>query len=205
MVFSRRQQGAAIAAATLASAVLLSAQANAQPPEAIQNGVACVYEKLTANRGFEVVAEVFLRDDVPENLIPQAASILDIATQGCAETHGWSISRTASASDVGLYGATIDFLLGRIGQAGAAEASVEKFRVAVAAMSSADYAAFAEADWRSDLVFTHRLRGIALEAGLPDTDEVMDMALEALELGARSDYSVSLFLLDLVHSETPPA
>lgn len=204
-MFSRRQPDVAIAAAMVASTALLSAQANAQPPEAIQNGVGCVYEELTANRGFEIVAEVFLRDDVPENRIPQAASILDLATQGCAEKHGWSISRTASASDVGLYGATIDFLLGRIGQAGAAEASVEKFRAAVAAMSSADYAAFAEADWRSDLAFTHRLRGIALEAGLPDTDEVMDMALEALELGARSDYSVSLFLLDLAHSEPPPA
>jgi len=74
----------------------------------------------------------------------------------------------------------------------------------VAAMSSDDYAAFAEADWRSDMAFTQRLRGMAQEAGLPDTDEVMDMALEALELGARSDYSVSLFLLDLAHSETPP-
>jgi len=204
MVFGgRKGTGVAVVASMLASA-FLSATASAQPPEAIQNGVTCVYERLTANRGFEVVAEVFLRDDVPENLIPQAASILDIATRGCAEKHGWSISRTASASDVGLYGATIDFLLGRIGQAGAAETSVGKFKASVAAMSSDDYAAFAEADWRSDMAFTQRLRGMAQEAGLPDTDEVMDMALEALELGARSDYSVSLFLLDLAHSETPP-
>lgn len=187
-----------------AAALLVAAPAVAQPPEAIQNGITCVYEKLTANRGFEVVAQVYLRDDVPENLIPQAASILDLATRSCAEAHGWGVSRTASASDVGLYRATIDFLMGQLKEAGVADGSVAAFKASVSSIVSEEYAAFMEQDWRSDLAFTRRLRAIALEAGLPEDELVLDMALDALELGARSDYSVSLFLLDLAHS-TPPA
>lgn len=197
----RKRQACGMA---LATAMLASAPAAGQPPEAIENGVTCVYEKLTANRGYEVVAEVYLRDDVPENLIPQAASILDLATRSCAETHGWGASRTASAADVGLYRATIDFLMGQMKDGGAGEAAVAAFRASVSGIASDEYAAFAEQDWRSDIAFTRRLRGIALAAGLPDTDAVMDMALEALELGARSDYSVSLFLLDLANN-APPA
>lgn len=187
-----------------AAALLVAAPAVAQPPEAIQNGITCVYEKLTANRGFEVVAQVYLRDDVPENLIPQAASILDLATRSCAEAHGWGVSRTASASDVGLYRATIDFLMGQLKEAGVADGSVAAFKASVSSIVSEEYAAFMEQDWRSDLAFTRRLRAIALEAGLPEDELVLDMALDALELGARSDYSVSLFLLDLAHS-APPA
>lgn len=187
-----------------AAALLVAAPAVAQPPEAIQNGITCVYDKLTANRGFEVVAEVYLRDDVPENMIPQAASILDLATRSCAEAHGWGVSRTASASDVGLYRATIDFLMGQLKEAGVADGAVATFKTSVSGIVSEEYAAFMEQDWRSDLAFTRRLRAIALEAGLPEDELVLDMALDALELGARSDYSVSLFLLDLAHS-TPPA
>jgi hypothetical protein len=200
MVFDRWQaRGLVMAVATFAVA-----PAVAQPPEAIHNGITCVYEKLTANRGFEVVAEVYLRDDVPENLIPQAASILDLATRSCAETHHWGVSRTASASDVGLYRATIDFLMGQIKEAGAADEAVAAFKAAVSGIVSEEYGAFAEQDWRSDLAFTQRLRDISLQAGLPDDERVLDMALDALELGARSDYSVSLFMLDLTHS-APPA
>lgn len=189
--------------AMAAAALLVAAPAVAQPPEAIQNGITCVYEKLTANRGFEVVAQVYLRDDVPENLIPQAASILDLATRSCAEAHGWGVSRTASASDVGLYRATIDFLMGQLKEAGVADGSVAAFKASVSSIVSEEYAAFMEQDWRSDLAFTRRLRAIALEAGLPEDERVLDMALDALELGARSDYSVSLFLLDLAHSPPP--
>lgn len=189
--------------AMAAAALLVAAPAVAQPPEAIQNGITCVYEKLTANRGFEVVAHVYLRDDVPENLIPQAASILDLATRSCAEAYGWGVSRTASASDVGLYRATIDFLMGQLKEAGVADSAVAAFKASVSGIVSEEYAAFMEQDWRSDLAFTRRLRAIALEAGLPEDELVLDMALDALELGARSDYSVSLFLLDLAHSPPP--
>lgn len=191
------------ASGLVAAALVAAPPAFAQPPEAMQNGVTCVYEKLTVNRGFEVVAEVYLRDDVPENMIPQAASILDLATRSCAETHGWGVSRTASAADVGLYRATIDFLMKQLKEAGVADDAVAAFKASVSGIASEEYAAFAEQDWRSDLAFTRRLRAIALEAGLPEDELVLDMALEALELGARSDYSVSLFVLDLKHSAPP--
>ena len=81
MAFGTRQ----VTCLALAAAALASAPASAQPPEAISDGLRCVYEKLTANRGYEVVAEVFLYDTVPESQVGQAASILDLATQNCAE------------------------------------------------------------------------------------------------------------------------
>ena len=59
MAFGIRQ----VTSLALAAATLASAPAIAQPPEAISDGLRCVYEKLTANRGYEVVAEVFLSDD----------------------------------------------------------------------------------------------------------------------------------------------
>ncbi len=195
----RRVTGVALAAVTLAQF-----PANAQPPEAIAGGLRCVYEKLTANRGYEVVAEVFLYDTVPENQVGQAASILDLASQACAEHHHWSLSRLASAADVGLYGATIDYLMKKIGEAGAPPPAVEAFGAVVRSMSRADYASFGEQDWRSDLAFTRRLRALALDAGLPDEDAVLDMALEAFELGARVDYAVSLFVLDLAEGSPIP-
>jgi len=201
MVFSmRRTMAIALGAATLASA-----PANAQPPEAISDGLRCVYEKLIANRGYEVVAEVFLYDTVPESQVGQAASILDLATQSCAEQYEWSVSRVFSAADVGLYGATIDYLMKKIAEAGASATAVEVFDAVVCSMSHADYESFGEQDWRSDLAFTRRLRDLALGAGLPDEDAVLDMALEALELGARIDYSVALFVLDLAEGSPIPS
>lgn len=200
MVLGMRQ----VSGVALAVFALAQLPANAQPPEAIEGGLRCVYEKLTSNRGYEVVAEVFLYDTVPENQVAQAASILDLASQGCAEQHQWSESRFASAADVGLYGATIDYLMKKIGDAGAPSSAVEAFGAVVRSMSHADYASFREQDWRSDLAFTRRLRALALDAGLPDEDAVLDMALEALELGARVDYAVSLFILDLAEGSPIP-
>lgn len=188
----------------LAAAAFASAPASAQPPEAIRDGLRCVYEKLTANRGYEVVAEVFLYDTVPESQVGQAASILDLATQSCAEQYKWSVSRVFSAADVGLYGATIDYLIQKIAAAGVASTAVEAFDTVVSSMSHADYESFGEQDWRSDLAFTRRLRALARDAGLPDEEAVMDMALDALELGARIDYSVALFVLDLAEGSPIP-
>jgi hypothetical protein len=168
------------------------AQADESP-----NGMTCVQQRLMAGRAYEVVAEVFLYDDIPEVQIGRAASILELAAQACAAEHQWNGSRQASASDIGLYRATIAFLADKMVAGGLGAETKDAFLKVVAGMQPDDFTAFNELDWRSDLAFTRRLTAMALDAGVPDTDEMIDMALDILELGARAAQSVRLFRLDL--------
>jgi hypothetical protein len=151
-------------------------------PEESPNGMTCVQQRLMAGRAYEVVAEVFL---------------LDLAAQACAAEHQWNGSRQASASDIGLYRATIAFLADKMAAGGVTAETKDAFLKVVAGMQPNDFTAFNELDWRSDLAFTRRLTAMALDAGVPDTDEMIDLALDILELGARAAQSVHLFRLDL--------
>jgi hypothetical protein len=189
-------------AAVIASGLALACATGpvmAQPEES-PNGMTCVQQRLMAGRAYEVVAEVFLYDDIPEVQIGRAASILELAAQACAAEHQWNGSRQASASDIGLYRATIAFLAEKMVAGGATAETKDAFLEVVAGMQPDDFAAFNELDWRSDLAFTRRLTAMALDAGVPDTDEMIDLALDILELGARAAQSVHLFRLDLAES-----
>lgn len=183
----------------LVAIAVLGAPAVAQT-EANPNGMTCVQERLMAGRAYEVVAEVFLYDHVPEVQIGRAASILELAAQGCADQHQWNGSRRASASDIGLYRATIAFLADKIVADGTTVEAKDAFLNVVAGMQPDDFTAFNELDWRSDLAFTRRLTAMALDAGVPDEDDMINTALDILELGARAAQSVHLFRLDLAES-----
>lgn len=182
-----------------AAIAVLAAPAAAQT-DVNPNGMTCVQERLMAGRAYEVVAEVFLYDHVPEVQIGRAASILQLAEQACADQHQWSGSRRASASDIGLYRATIAFLADKMVADGVTVEAKDAFLNIVAGMQPDDFRAFNELDWRSDLAFTRRLTAMALDAGVPDEDDMINTALDMLELGARAAQSVHLFRLDLAES-----
>lgn len=192
-----RMAGLALAATLAVAAV----PARAQTPEQDDSGMECVEHRLTSTKAYEVVAEVYLSDDVPEVQVGRATSILDLAARACADQYKWSDSRKASAIDIGLYSSVSAYLIDKLVAAGTGDAAIAALRAAVAAQPEEEFRRFAAQDWRSDLALTRGLRSKALDAGVPDEDEALDMAFQLFELGARRAQSVALFQLDLMQGE----
>ena len=67
----------------------------------------CVYEKLTSTLDYEIIAEAYLfGDDDDADML----ATLKKAADACAAEHGMSEDQKSAASEVGIYGATADYL-----------------------------------------------------------------------------------------------
>lgn len=159
-------------------------------------GMFCVYQALTSNDDYQTVAQVFLYDDTPEELIGRAAVLLNSTTSECAKTHMVTQSKAASMADMGLYGSVIDYLSGDLKKAGAPAKALTRMFGVYDELSEEEHDKFFEADWRSDVEFTTKLRKGLIAAGVPKQDEAIDTALTMFEVSAMADQAIFTFLVD---------
>jgi hypothetical protein len=173
--------------------------AQAQPTAGAKDdttGMFCVYKQLTSNEDYETVARVFLYDDTPEELIGRAAVLLNSTANECATTHMVTQSKAASMADMGLYGSVIDYLQGDLKKAGVSAKALKAMFSVYDELSDEEHDKFFDADWRSDVEFTGKLRKGVIAAGLPKKDETIDTALTIFEVSAMADQAIFTFLVD---------
>ena len=78
----------------------------------------------------------------------------------------------------------------------AADSVVALARRAFIAPDSGVLREFFEADWRSDVEFTSKMRKGLIAAGIPKKDEAIDTALTMFEVSAMADQAIFTFLVD---------
>ena len=173
--------------------------AQAQPTAGAKDdttGMFCVYTALAKSGDADMVAQVFLSDDTPEELIGRSAVVLDRTTTDCANAHMVSLSKSASMADMGLYGSVIDYLRKDLSAAGASAKALKAMFGVYDELSDEERAKFFEADWRSDVEFTTKMRKGLTAAGIPKKDEAIDTALTMFEVSAMADQAIFTFLVD---------
>ena len=173
--------------------------AQAQPTAGAKDdttGMFCVYTALAKSGDADMVAQVFLSDDTPEELIGRSAVVLDRTTTDCANAHMVSLSKSASMADMGLYGSVIDYLRKELSAAGASAKALKAMFGVYDELSDEERAKFFEADWRSDVEFTTKMRKGLTAAGIPKKDEAIDTALTMFEVSAMADQAIFTFLVD---------
>jgi len=159
-------------------------------------GLFCVYNTLVAGGRAELVANVFLYDTTPEEDIDNAALVVRDATLACAETFMLSPSKTASASDMGIYGVAVDHLAAILREQGAGKRAMDRLFAVYDELDDDDIDRFFDGEWRSDVEFSGRLKRNLVAGGVPDKDAAIDAAFDIFEISAKADQVIYLFLVD---------
>ena len=180
MFVSARLRGAGLLAAGL---IVFSGAAGAQQPDPQPplGAEYCIYEQLAATFDYEVVAEAYLAD-APDDEDMIAA--LKDAADTCAAQHGMNEEQKATASEVGIYGATADYLAEELLFAGVDEDVVDSLFGLVDEISDADLDIMFAADWRKNAAFVDRLKAAVLSKGVPDDSVSVENAMQVVELSA---------------------
>ena len=191
----RRTILAAIAAIGAAAFGAGAAQAQIADPADENGAMYCVYNALTETADYELVAEAFLYDDLTDVEIKTAAELLDKATRDCATAHKLSESQTASASDIGIYGATADYLSDELMFEDVSDEAIDGIYDVMTDMSDDELDKLYGDDWRSDLAFSTKLKTALVAKGIPDDDFAVETSFQIIELAVMALDSVTLFVL----------
>lgn len=185
-------------AALLAAGMFAMAPAQAQTadPGDEQGPMYCVYNTLIDTSDYELVAEAFLYDDLSQEDIDEAALKVKDASDACAKTHKLTQSQAASAADIGLYGATADYLSEDLMLEDVPDAAIDGIYDVMEALSDDDLDKLFEDNWRSDLAFSGRLKAALIAKGIPDDDYAIETSFQIIELASMALDSVMLFMLD---------
>ncbi len=165
--------------------------AGAQPPPA--DDAACVHRELGDNKAYALVARTYLSDSEPDDDVATARLYLADAVKACAQKSDLSEGQIAAMSDVGLFGATIDYLGDQLVRKGATRASVSSLATILSRFSAEDIDRFYEADWRSDLAFMGRAKRELLARGVPDSEGAVELGFQVIEFAAKKAQSEYLF------------
>lgn len=185
-------------AVCVALAAWLAPIAGAQPPA--DGGASCVHDTLKTRGVAAIVAETYLADSAPEDVLNDARLHLADAVKSCMEERGLSESQSAAARDLGLYGVALDFLGDRLKAGGASAAAVASVRTAIGAFSDDDIDRFFEDDWRSDLAFMGKVKAVLTAKGLPDAEPGVTTAFDMIEIEAKAKQAAFLFKLSAENS-----
>jgi hypothetical protein len=167
--------------------------------------MSCVYDALTVgNEDYEIVAEVFIYGDVPDTQIQQAAKIVEDAKKACAAKFPLTPGQIETVGELGVYAASIDYLSEELLIFGATEESVGGVLDVYDMFTDADVDKFFDMDWRSDATFYGKLKSQVVGVGIPDEDDMVDLALSILEIAAFAEESTYLFILDDAPPEAKP-
>lgn len=141
----------------------------------------CVYEKLVSSLDYEFVAEAYLADDPDDE---DMIAALKKAADACASQHGMNEEQKSTASEVGIYGATADYLAEELLMVGVAEDVVNSLYGLVDELSDADLDVMFAEDWRKNAAVSGRVKAAVLSKGVPDDSVSMDNAMRIVELSA---------------------
>jgi hypothetical protein len=173
-------------------ASLLPGVAVAQAPDA--GGKMCVHETLAGLPGRDVIARVVLREDVTDEQIAEAGLFVKDATAACVSQHrAWTESQTASASELGMYGVTMDYLSARLMEKQATKDAVAGIGQVWSGLSEADLDLLLQDNWRSNLAFEQRLKAGLVAGGIPEDDLAVELSFRSLEMMTLAAESRGLF------------
>lgn len=164
------------------SLVGFSGAASAQEPDSQPlTEEYCVYEKLVASLDYEFVAEAYLADDPDDE---DMIAALKEAADACASQHGMNEEQKSTASEVGIYGATADYLAEELLMVGVTENVVDSLYGLVDELSDADLDVMFAEDWRKNAAVSGRVKAAVLSKGVPDDSVSVDNAMRIVELSA---------------------
>lgn len=185
-------------AALLAAGAFASAPAFAQqqPDPAVLDKIYCVYDSLIDTGDYEVVAEAFLYDDTSQADVDTAQKLVDNLATKCAETHKLGAKKKSIIADIGIYGASADYLAEDLMLIDdASEETVQGIFALSDEMSDEEVMKLFDGSWRSDATFAGELKAALLAEGLPDNEETLEAAYHMLHLTAAAAVSATAFVL----------
>ena len=177
----------------VAGVMALAAAAPAAAQPSPSDGAMCVHRQLDASKAYTLIGRTYLSDNEPDDDVATAKLYLADAVRVCADKAELSEGQIAAMADVGLFGATIDYLGDLLLAQGATRASVAGLAGILSAFSSQDVDRFYESDWRSDLAFMGRAKRELLARGVPDNDTAVELGFQVIELAAKKAQSAYLF------------
>lgn len=173
--------------------------AHAQPTADAKDdttGLFCVYNTLAASEHAGLVADVFLYDTTPEEDVGKAALIVSDATRACGETFMLSLSKAASASDMGIYGVVVDRLTALLREQGAGKRAIDRLFAIYDELGEEDVDRLFDSEWRSDVEFSGKLKRSLVAGGVPEKDTAIDAAFDLFEVSAMANQAIFTFLVD---------
>jgi hypothetical protein len=178
--------------AALAGLACLTPASLAQEPDR-DPGLWCVYDQITYEEDYVVVAEDYLENSDPAG---EAKTILDKAQSGCATELGLSEMQAMVSGEYGRIGATLDYLSEEFFWSGIDEDIAAKVFDITMALSDSDYGMLYESGWSSGALGA-KLRPQLVQVGVPDDDEyLMGAAFDMMTLYAYADETEFMYTLE---------
>lgn len=166
-----------------AGLVGFSGAASAQEPDPQQplTEEYCVYQKLVTSLDYEFVAEAYLADDPDDE---DMIAALKEAADACTAQYGMNEEQRSTASEVGIYASTADYLAEELLLVGVDEDVVNSLYGLIDEVSDADLDVMFAEDWRKNAAVSGRLKAAVLAKGVPDDSVSVDNAMRIVELSA---------------------
>lgn len=186
------------AGALVAGAAGFCSAASAQPSPA-GDGLGemyCVYESLTLETDYELVAEAFLYDDTAAADIAAAKKLVDDTVATCAAGHDLTAGQMSAMSEIGILGAAADYLADELMFEGVSETVIDGVFDVFDELSEDDQDSIYDGTWRDDAAVQGRIKSALLIKGVPDTEYSIETAYQILELSTMAMDSVMIFMLD---------
>lgn len=162
----------------------------------------CVYDALMAGTDYEVVAQAYLNGGNAEET-KDARGRLDKISQTCSDTYKLTQDELAASTDMGIYGATVDYLSEELTVAGVDDAVISKVFDLYDSMSKENADQFLDADWREDANFIGEMDKSLSATGLPQGE--YEVAREMLAAQIMSDDAMMNYLMVSLDDEPETA
>jgi hypothetical protein len=190
-----------LVAAVMAGGIMLAgaSSALAQEQEIRDDGMDCVY--LALSEEYELVAEVFLYDDVADEDVNKVNQLVETAKKGCAERYKLSEGQLFTISELAVYASSIDYLGEELLWSGSTEAAVEGVLDVYQGLNDEEYDLMFDTTWRSNAALYEKLKSAVVAKGIPSDDDSVNYALTMIEISAMADEAMMLFELDDLLSE----
>lgn len=190
-----------VIAGSLAAMTAFSGVAHAQEPVWMQDEY-CIYRKLTDTLDYEAVAEAYLsgteRDENIRKLLTAAADVCDAEL-----TEGMTDGQRQIAANIGIYGATADYLVEDLMFDGVTDDQIGGMFAVLEDMSEDEVGVLAKAEWRNDAAVVDRMKSALIAKGVPERDFTINTALQIIELAALALEASSLYAIAGYLDEIP--
>jgi hypothetical protein len=155
--------------------------------EAQEDELYCVYDRLEDD--FELVAEQFLYDDLPEEEAKKATAALDAAGNTCAATYSWDDKKRDHGKNLARFGSVTDYLEEDLYFEGVKDEDIDKIYSILGRLPDAELSKFLDVSWLDDKPFIERLNAALAAGGFPKGDddfqfETARLLMEVTVLGA---------------------
>lgn len=182
-----------VLAAALTGLLALASAGAAVAQQVADDGMDCVYKAVAAD--YDLVAEVFLFDDMPQEDITAATQAIEAAKKTCATQYKLTEGQLMTIGELGVYASSIDYLGEELLFAGASEDAVNGVLDAYDTFTDDDVEKFYDTGWRSDAAFFAKMKAKVVGVGIPDEDEAVDLALAIFEIAVMVEEAQYLFML----------